>query len=402
MINHIVEYKDKELLQFLKTKNYSTLLKLNYTPLLEYIEYNITMYTDDIVLLDQNTEEDIDAIVKLLELNADDKCRHIQIIENENLYVEDITEICLNIWEEHEEYVTSVWNTIIVKEKLRPSWENFYNYWCYLGHTDISIAYMCKHVEFLKKDDSTCINDEMFINEFLTADIDKECFAKLLPKLPWSDFNIQLSTLDESKISTMISQRYFTFNVDRYNELLEYFPSLSVEFIIHNQSEYMAVNDQITMDCNLLESLVCDKRFTRSNAQSLIEDYGTAYMTSKIARNLKSMKVNINIDLFEAAWKLLDQNEKESFMLDNVDLLNADKFKTCFSELGGQYTNLSNRSRRHQVFLTDTSENLKLAQRLNDIGYITSFQKKENKEFDSVKSDDKIMYRIVCRIKPIS
>ena len=46
MINRIVEYKDKELVPALKTKNYSTLLKLNYVPLLNYINDNIWVYTD--------------------------------------------------------------------------------------------------------------------------------------------------------------------------------------------------------------------------------------------------------------------------------------------------------------------------------------------------------------------
>lgn len=399
MINHIVEYKDKGLVPYLRTKNYSTLLKLNYVPLLKYIDDNIDVYTDDIILLGTNTEEDIDAIVKLLELNVSSKCRHIQIIGNENFYVEDITSICLNIWKEHKEYVTSIWNTIITNEKLKPSWQNFNNYWYYLGHTAVSINYMCKNIDTLIKDDSTCIDDESFIKEFIEFDIDQDSFAKLLPKLPWNNFDMQISTLNEGKVSTMISQKYFKFDVDRYNELSESFPALCVEFIIHNQSEYMSINDQIDIDSTLLEALVFDQRFDRSNAQHLIDDYGTEYMTTKIARNLNALRINLNINLFDAVWKLLDIKEKERLMLEHLDLLNADKFESCFSELGGQYTELADRSRRHEVSLTDTQENWKLVQKLNDVEYITSFQKKSSKEFDPVKSDDKIISRIVCRIK---
>ena len=241
MINRIVEYKDKELVQTLKTKNYSTLLKLDYVPLLNHIKNNIDTYTDEIVLLGTNTEEDIDAIVKLLELNVGSKCRHIQIIGNENFYVEDIASICVNLWQEHKRYVTEIWNTIITNGKLKPSWQNFRSYWHYLGHTDVSINYMCKNIDALTKDDSTCIDDESFIKEFIEFDIDRDSFAKLLPKLPWNNFNLELSTLSEEKISTMISQKYFKFDADRFNELSEEFPALSVEFIIHNQSEYMSI-----------------------------------------------------------------------------------------------------------------------------------------------------------------
>lgn len=337
-----------------------------------------------------------------MELNVGSKCRHIQIIGNENFYVDDITSICINLWKEHKEYVTEIWNTIITSGKLKPSWQNFRNYWHYLGHTEISINYMCKNIDVLTKDDSTCIDDESFIKEFIEFDIDQGSFAKLLPKLPWKNFNMELSTLGEGKISTMIAQKYFKFDADRYNELSEEFPALGIEFIMHNRSEYMSINDQIDMNSTLLETLVFDQRFERSNAQQLIDDYGTEYMTTKMARNLSTLRITLNMNLFDAAWALLDINEKERLMLEYLDLLNADKFEICFSELGGQYAELSDRSRRHEVSLTDSQDNLKLVHRLDETEYITSFQMKSIKEFDPVKSGDKIINKIVCRIKAIS
>ena len=81
-------------------------------------------------------------------------------------------------------------------------------------------------------------------------------------------------------------------------------------------------------------------------------------------------------------------------MLDHLDLLNTDKFESCFSELGGQYTEFSDRSCRHEVSITDCDENWRQVQRLSDVGYITSFQKKSSKEFYPVKSDDKIISKI--------
>lgn len=402
MINRIVEYKDKELVQTLKTKNYSTLLKLDYVPLLNHIKNNIDTYTDEIVLLGTNTEEDIDAIVKLLELNVGSKCRHIQIIGNENFYVEDIASICVNLWQEHKRYVTEIWNTIITNGKLKPSWQNFRSYWHYLGHTDVSINYMCKNIDALTKDDSTCIDDESFIKEFIEFDIDRDSFAKLLPKLPWNNFNLELSTLSEEKISTMIYQKYFKFDADRFNELSEEFPALSVEFIIHNQSEYMSIYNQIDMDSTLLETLVFDQRFERANVQQLIDDYGAEYMTTKIARNINVLRITLDINLFDIAWSLLEIREKERLMLEHLDLLDADKLESCFSELGGQYSELSDRSRRHEVSLTDSQDNLKLIHRLDETEYITSFQMKSIKEFDPVKSEDKTINKIICRIKAVN
>jgi len=398
MIQHIVEYKNKELVSQLKEKNYSTLLKLNYSPLLKYIENNINKYTDEIVLLGSNTEEDFDAIIKLLELNVDSKCRHTQIIGNENFFVEDITSVCLNIWKDHEEYVKSIWDTIIANGKLKPTWCNFYHYWYYHGHTPASIAYMCKNIAQLIKDDSSCIDDYSFIKELITSDIDCESLSKLLPKLPWDEFDIKLNTLDEDKVSMMVSQKYFGFDIDRYNELSEDFPDLCVEFIVHNQSEYMEVNEEIDMDSELLETLVFDERFTRANAQILINDYGIKYMTSRIAQNFGSLKIDIGIDVFDAAWELLDTKQKEHLMLDNLDILDADKFEFCFSELDNPYNELSERNYRHEVYLDNTDANLLLAQRLQEVSYITSYEYKNRTKWDSEKKPIEVRV-ICCRVK---
>lgn len=402
MIKRIVEYKDKDLIPLLTSKNYSTLLKIGYTPLLKYIEDNINTYTDDIILSEENSEEDVDAIVKLLELNVGSEQRHIQIIANENFYLEDITVFCLNLWEQHKEYVTAIWDAIITNQKLKPTWSNLNNYWAHLGHTNVSLSYMCKNVDALIDDDSSCIEDEYFIKEFILSDINPEFFSKLLPKLPWEDFDIQLKDLDKSKVSTMISQRYFKFDVERYNELAKDYSELCAEFIIHNQSEYMTIANQIDMNSDLLEELIFDERFGRANAQRLLEKYGVEFMTSKIARNLTALKINVNSVIFESAWKHLDDKEKEQMMLRNLDLLDADMLSDCFSELNGTYKAFSDRSRRHDVLLENTDINLALAQKLKDIGYITSFQYKEHATFDPVKSTDVVTKWISCRVKAIN
>ena len=398
MIQHIVEHKNKELVPYLDTKNYSTILKLNYGPLLKRIEENIYTYTDNIILLWRNTKEEIHAIIKLLELNIGSKSRYIQIIGNEDFYVEDITEFCLNFWNENEAYVTAIWNVTITNGKLKPTWKNFYNYWYYVGHSDTSISYMCKNIDTLIKDTPTCINDESFIKELILFDVDSDSFEKILRELPWENFNIQLNMLNKDKISIMIRLRYFAFNVERYNELLTAFPELCVDYIIYNQAEYISVSEKIDMDSNLLKLLIFNNNFARSNVQYLMEVFGTEHMTREIAIKLNSIGITVNVELFDAAWKLLNNKEKEALMLSNLELLNAEKFEFCFSELGEEYKELSDRSRRHEVGLSDNHKNWSLVQRLKDVGYITSFQQKTYKDINKPKSN-KTISKIVCRIK---
>lgn len=401
MIQSIVEYKDSALVPNLKTQNYTTLIRLNYSPLLNYIKENIGEYTDEVVLTGANTEEDIDAIIELLKLNVDSKCRHVQIICNQNFCLDDIMNCCSDIWDERKEYVKKIWDTIINNNKLKPTWHNFYNYWCYQGHTDISINYISENVNALVEDDSSCIEDDSFIKELIHSNINSVCLEKLLPKLPWKSFDISLKELEKDKVRVIISQKYIEFNTDRYNEISATYPDLCVEFILYNQNEYMDLYDELQMDQILFETLLFDQRFNRANAQKLINECCSDYMTNKIAYNLDLLKVEINIDIFNTVWNYLDTSHKRNLMMLNLHLLNADMFESCFNDIGGEYSKLANRSRRHEVNLTYNQENINLVERLKEIDYITSFKLNHHTKYDPVKSTDNLADIITVRIKAV-
>lgn len=51
--------------------------------------------------------------------------------------------------------------------------------------------------------------------------------------------------------------------------------------------------------------------------------------------------------------------------------------------------------------VVDTPENRKLAERLKEIDYITSYQVKEKRGFDTVIGTDKVRTVIICRVKAL-
>ena len=102
-------------------------------------------------------------------------------------------------------------------------------------------------------------------------------------------------------------------------------------------------------------------------------------MTVKMACSLKVLGIDIDINIFRAAWQVLKDYQKEQLMLENLNLLEADDFERCFAQFGDKYMELSDRSRRRDIGLDDNEENLRLVQRLKEVDYITSFYKKESK-----------------------
>lgn len=124
-------------------------------------------------------------------------------------------------------------------------------------------------------------------------------------------------------------------------------------------------------------------------------------MTNRIAENLKAMGLTVNLEFFNAAWEYVDEYDKQKLMLEHLELLNSDDLHSCFTDLGKFYSDFLDRSKRHDVRLSNTSENQRLAERLEEVEYITSHQLNEKKEYDSVTETETIRTTILCRVKAV-
>ena len=248
--------------------------------------------------------------------------------------------------------------------------------------------------------DSQCISDD-FIRGFIGAKIADGAFETLLPCIRMDNFDIALDTVAESKVSIMINCRYFEFTVKRYEEINSSFPDLCVEFILQNQADYIDTIDTIQMDSNLLENLLFSNRLETKTTQTLFDTFSTEYMTNRIARNLKSMGLTINLEIFNAAWECLNEFDKQKLMLEHLELLDSDALHSCFTNLEKWYSDFLDRSKQRVVELANTPENQRLAERLKEVEYITSYQLKEKKEYSSVTKAERVRIVILCRVKAI-
>ena len=89
MIRRIVEFENDTMLSGLDTRNYTTIISLGYEPLIKYIQENLKQYVKEIILAPNNTKEDVEQIMDLLE----------RMLEN----APEETEICLELVN-HEEF----------------------------------------------------------------------------------------------------------------------------------------------------------------------------------------------------------------------------------------------------------------------------------------------------------
>ena len=151
----------------------------------------------------------------------------------------------------------------------------------------------------------------------------------------------------------------------------------------------------------LLETLLLSPILNFSNAEILLDAFGENYMTAKIAENLVDSNMTINKSIFTAAWEYVDEKGKKTLMFKCLSILEAADFENCFSELSQWYSGFCDRSKKHNVELPNSEESQRLAKRLQEVSYITSYKLQEKEVYDSVTETKKKKSTFVCWIKAI-
>lgn len=400
MLLHVVEHKNRELVPDFETKNYTTIIQLNYMPLIEYVRANLFEYLEKLFLVREQSCDDKEEIVDLLERCIDNSMICKQIIEHEQFCLEDITYCCSGLIAKKKSNVKTIWDCLLKKQKILTTWENLNNYWLTFEFSDELLDFIEANTEALLSADSSCIKDN-FIYGFINSEIADGVFEILLPHIRMENFNIDLTSISENRISIMIACRYFVFTATRYEEVATSFPKQNVEFILQNQSDFLEVLDNIEMKSALLENLLFSERIEKETVKILFDRYGSKYMTERIAMNLQAFGLNINLEIFNAAWECLNELGKQKLLHEYLHLLNTDDIYSCFTKLEKWYSDFLDRSKQHIVELPDTPQNQRLAERLKEIDYITSYQLKEKKEYDPSTGIEKNQSVISYRVKAI-
>ena len=403
MIHSIVEFEDDTMLSGLDTRNYTTIISLGYEPLIKYIQENLNQYVKEIMLAPNNTKEDVDQIMDLLERMLENAPEEIEIcselLNHEEFCVDDISKCCGKFDSNFDKDVKILWDELLDKEKVSLKWENIKCYWDRYKITPELLRYIESKSEQLVYLENQCLN-EVFAEEFITSTIDDAAFEKLLPQLEL-EFDIPIEKVEKQKVGILIKKKYIPFDVNKYSEIKAVYPDVCPDFILYNQEEYMKVMENIPMEETLLETLLFSSVLDFSNAKILLETFGENYMTLKIAENLANSAMPINKSVFTVAWEYVDEKGKRALMFKCLSILEAADFEKCFSELSQWYSGFCDRSKKHSVELPNNEENQKLAKQLQEVSYITSYKLQEKEIYDSVMETKKKKSTLVCWIKAI-
>lgn len=393
----IFKWKKPEAMSKLLIRNYSTLLELDYKPLLEHLNKNFEQYVKDIVLkIETNTEETLDAVLEIIE-KEEDITDILQLIKKENVIL-DCLDRCLFKQNEDKRILLSIWNEWISCNKLEPEWKNLQVYWHYFGVTEQFLKYLDKNIDGILIKQCPENWDSALTKEVMLSEIEVSCFEKFIHAVPKIEDTIDLSKVSEKYLCVLIENKYFDFTDGLAEEIRMLHPYLYPLLLIVDKEYVMEEWEQYEISMNDLEMIVKNERLNDNEKIFFIEKYATNMYSKDIALFLRGTKTYISKTMFQNVWVVLNESERYELFLNQISIFSKDEISNYLMQLGTEYQKFSDRSRRHDEKLYDTEYNRKLVEYLKEIGYISSYISKQELD-NSITDQGRNIQILICKIR---
>ena len=365
-------------------KPFTTILTLKNHPIKAYIQNNLSVFVENI-LSTSPVSDDVIAITTMLELSIDNLNLCEKIITCESFCMPSF---CFeSMIDSKQAQVLNIWDSLLSHQKIAASFSNVTLYWNHFNLTDTLLSFIVAKKESLCASNISDLTvDDKLICDIVNSDIDNTSFSYFVHHLRAKNYTPPISNLSESKLSILIECHYFPFTPDYYAKIHNKSSTISLKYLAKNQEAFIESIESIAIDSALFEDLILSEEITLTTKSKLISLFSKSLMSSSIAVYLVTSSFPFTISTFNLVWPLLDPAVQQQFFLKHLNILDIDDFYRIFKQLSSFYPNLCDRTSRHTVKLPASSENRRLASRLKEVGYISSF--------DDFEKDSSIRLRI--------
>lgn len=343
MVQNVIVHVAPLLAKDFPAKSYTVVRKAEYAPLVDRVHDNLIFYVKEVMLQQERLADDEADVLALLDqlIEEVDLCQ--RLIDKENFRVSKLQDCCYGHLQNYEENVRRIWDTILSMKKLAATWENIYAYWSQFHITQELRIFIEARGDSLRESGTECLDDDC-IRAFANGGFDMSILSIVLPMV---------------------------------------------------REEHIDVN---TVDGVFLEQILFAPESRPALRGKLLQKYGAKYMTERLAKSLCRLQLPITKGIFFAAWNDLNHSERLDLMAACADLLESEDFERCFDDMDAPHHDFVDRT-KHKVRIPKTDVNEKIAQRLKDIDYITSFADEPN---PATKDDSIEETALVCWVKAIS
>lgn len=364
----------KENIEEFNRSNYSTILKSECKPLIDYINSKITTYIESVYLkLDDNRFEEEISLIKLLNnenLNSKSKVKVIQKVE---------TLICdLSKIEDIE-----IKKQLLTNLKVVANWKNVIDYYsnCENKIDEKLVEYLNseKVINELSKLKLTKDDTKFELNLVVCNEINDKIYNNLLDSCYYIYPTLSFENVNFDK-AVILANRKLTTTKSNYDKLRENFADNHITLIERDFDKFFEKIEDFETDADdILMILKSDKitiynRFkyvSKLTEQTIIDNKAIAKKVGEIILS-KSTKVEFEFNVVESIIKSLDSTEnKVKFINLYFTGLSNENIISLVKSLSYNHNELF--IKQHKPKFNDIAYNVELLTKLKSKGLIRSF-----------------------------
>lgn len=384
MIRNLVFFKQGKLDRALKKKPYSTLKKLGYKQVLNYVETNAETYVSN-VILDGYHNDDIADVIELLNYTIDVPELGRAVIEHENIKIKELSLCCGDCVEDNAEGVKAIWDRILEEGKLAATWENVLTYWRTFGMTGILMDFLSNDMKILIIEENPEVDTE-FVIDVVTSDMKRVPYKLFLARFDLRSVEIPFQKISKEHFSDYLKYSGIEYSIDNYNNILNTHPECLEQYFIDNEANCIEDIEEIIINAELLYKLLNSRKLSKETKLILVEKKAIGSCDSNVAELIVKTEYPVSKQTFLDIWDEIPESLQLEFLSQNIKKLKSSEIQACFSS-NIECRDFVDRSRRHQATLKVTKSNLIICERLKEIGYIYNYK------------EDKALYK--CMIHPM-
>ena len=283
MISVIVGYKDKNLQSVLNKQIYTTINKLNYKPMINYVNSNIKPFIDNVFLSEDNDSEDLEYIIEIIEkaIKLDD-LTYISIFENKKFY------IYLNDFI-HIDYSTltnitqrDVRDCILKNNHITPCWKYVIEYWDEYGYSDTLSQFVENNISKISRTYNGKLSNEFLYDFYNAYNIE---FYKI-HKIKCGFYkDVDFKKIKSDILCYLIENDLIWPSMDNFEMLSEMDVDLFQQFALKYELDFRHYIENYEIDEELYASLIHNDKFTFKTRFTLLESKDGLYMDEELAKS---------------------------------------------------------------------------------------------------------------------
>lgn len=384
MIDTILMYKNSEINENdLNKKNYTMIMTSGYDCLINNVSDNIEEYVKEIILSNDNNCDDEKYILDLMTKCSDDMDLVEKIIVHEDFKLKNIS-VCENKY----------WILLLKHRKINANFDNVIQYWKQFSKNELDKEL----IDFLSTECDTILNsdrsfvEEKFIKDLSFSDIDNNIFEKYISslRLIFNDLEFDFASMSQEKLKILIQNKYILLNKQCFDKIKGISVEIAILYILSNKDSFIDNVEVFQIDEDIFNNLLKETGKTdKAFCQKIVNYYGKDYINKNLIIAIFNMNITLTKDLFKIIFDKISNELKLALLVRHLDLFNAEELKNLFAKMDGEYKELSNREKRHNIYLPINDENKRLGDYLYKIGYISNEDR-----YAKNKEENQLLFRI--------